>query len=59
MQFSTDGGTLPGLERVLDAMNITWSWGSVQLFLDDDVLEALLEGRVEDAVRAAASYLPR
>lgn len=57
-QFSVEG-VVPGLERVLGAMHVESPWMRIQLFLDDDVQAALSEERVEDAVRAVASYLPR
>jgi hypothetical protein len=57
VQF-TDNGVLPGLEQVLDAMNIDAAWMRVQLLMDHDVIGALRDGRVEEAVLAASSYLP-
>lgn len=59
-QFAGDhpGGTLAGLESVLDAMHVEDPWMRLQLFLDEDVLGALQEGRVADAVRAVRNYLP-
>lgn len=40
-------------------MHVRAPWMRLQLFLDRDVLGALQDGRVEDAVRAVESYLPR
>jgi hypothetical protein len=57
-QFS-ESGTIDGLERVLAAMHVQDPWMRIQLFLDDDVIGALQEGRVEDAVRAVDEYLPK
>lgn len=54
----TDSGVLEGLSEVLHAMHVQESWMRIQLFLDRDVVGALEKGRVDDAVRAAASYLP-
>lgn len=56
-QFS-DSGVLDGVEEVLQAMHVDDPWMRIQLFLDRDVVGALKEGRVADAVRAAQSYLP-
>ena len=47
-----------GLERVLDAMHVREDWMRLQLALDEDVLSALQEHRIDDAVRSVASYLP-
>lgn len=55
----TESGTVEGLEEVLEAMAVEDGWMRVQLFLDDDVLGNLREGRLEEAVEAARSYLPR
>lgn len=55
----TEAGTLSGLEEVLDAMHVSAPWMRLQLFLDRDVLGALEEGRLDDAIRAVGSYLPR
>lgn len=57
-QFSEDG-VLEGLEDVLQAMHVTAPWMRLQLLFDDDVIGALRDGRVGDAVRAAGSYLTR
>lgn len=56
VQF-TDDGVLPGLELVLAAMHVRGAWMRLQLFLDDDVIGALRDGRTGDAVMAADSYL--
>lgn len=56
-QFS-GSGTIDGLERVLEAMHVEDPWMRIQLALDDDVIEALRDGRVEDAVQAVDTYLP-
>ncbi|MFP4074648.1 MAG: hypothetical protein ACLFVZ_11490, partial [Actinomycetota bacterium] len=53
------GDTIEGLEKVLAAMHVEDSWMRIQLFLDDDVIGALRDGRIEDAVRAVRTYLPR
>lgn len=58
VQFD-ESGTLEGLECVLEAMHVTDEWMRLQLFLDVDVIGALQDGRVEDAVSAVNSYLPR
>lgn len=58
VQFS-EAGLVDGLEEVLAAMDCRDPWMRLQLILDRDVLGALQDGRVEDAVRAVASYLPR
>lgn len=58
IQFA-GGDVLPGLEEVLAAMWVEDSWMRFQLFLDADVLGALREGRIQDAVHAVRSYLPR
>lgn len=55
-QFA-DGRPIEGLDKVLQAMHVEDGWMRVQLFMDDDVIGALKEGRVEDAVRAVRSYL--
>lgn len=52
-QFS-ESPPLDGLERVLKAMHVV----QIQLLLDDDVIRALQDGRIEDAVRAVEGYLP-
>lgn len=57
-QFSAEG-VVPGLEKVLEAMHVESPWMRIQLFLDDDVQAALADERIEDAVRAVASYLAR
>lgn len=54
-----NGGVLEGLEEVLGAMHMEDPWMRTQLFLDPDVLGALREGKVEDAVAAVRTYLPR
>lgn len=54
-----DGTALAGVEAVLMAMHIEDPWMRTQLFLDPDVIGALRDGRVEDAVRAVRGYLPR
>lgn len=56
-QFS-ESGTMEGLETVLEAMHVESPWMRIQLFLDDDVIGSLRDGRVDDAVRAVNSYLP-
>jgi hypothetical protein len=56
-QFS-ESGVLEGLEAVVRAMHVEDPWMRIQLFLDRDVLGALGENRVDDAVAAVASYLP-
>lgn len=56
-QFSS-GETLEGLQEVLQAMHVEDPWMRIQLFLDEDVLGALKDGRVDDAVRAVRTYLP-
>lgn len=53
-----DGTALAGVEAVLMAMHIEDPWMRTQLFLDPDVIGALRDGRVEDAVRAVRGYLP-
>lgn len=58
VQF-TGEGTIEGLEDVLDAMHVSHPWMRMQLLVDDDVLDALRDGRIEDAIRAVDSYLPR
>lgn len=40
-------------------MHVQDPWMRLQLFCDRDVCGALEDGRVEDAVRAADSYLSR
>lgn len=53
----TSSGVIEGLSEVLQAMHVREPWMKIQLFLDRDVVGALEDGRVDDAVRAAASYL--
>lgn len=55
----TEEGIIDGLEKVLDAMHVQDPWMRIQLFCDRDVRGALEDGRVEDAVRSADSYLSR
>ena len=52
-------GLLTGLGEVLEAMHVRDPWMRVQLLLDHDVIGPLRAGRIEDAVRAVRSYLPR
>lgn len=53
------GSVIRGLEEVLAAMNVHSPWVRLQLLVDDDVLGALREGKIDEAVMAARSYLAR
>lgn len=52
-------GLMTGLGEVLGAMHVRDPWMRLQLLLDQDVIGPLRAGRIEEAVRAVRSYLPR
>lgn len=52
-------GLMTGLRDVLAAMHVRDPWMRLQLLLDEDVIGPLRAGRLNDAIRAVDSYLPR